>query len=380
MKSRTQNDPKASGTGDARRNQRGVALLLVLWIFMILGVLALDFAKYMRDDAMAAVNFADETRGYYVALAGMNRAILDAERQMEDSPAATARQDTNRQDTNAPDIDEDEEFEQLVPPDGQWHDGDFAGGKWSVRMTDEGGRISINRTSDNPVLLKRVVSNLMMGGDPTAGVDRRTSNAIDTVVDSILDWRDPGDEKRAHGAENEYYMKRRPPYTAKNGFFDSPEELLLVRGVTSELFYGHDGVPGLRDVITTYGKTRKLNIRSASPAVLQVVLGTDPETAADLIEQRDSGAPIVDQIRGMLNAIDPALAETVGDFPPRVVTVEARGDLMDKRNQSRVAAVADLSAESSQGIRILRWLDRAPWAGPLPSTGERPEGSEDTDS
>jgi len=62
------------------------------------------------------------------------------------------------------------------------------------------------------------------------------------------------------------------------------------------------------------------------------------------------------------------------------VTVEARGDLMDKRNQSRVAAVADLSAESSQGIRILRWLDRAPWAGPLPSTGERTEGSEDTDS
>lgn len=374
------NDPKASGTRDARRNQRGVALLLVLWIFMILGVLALDFAKYMRDDAMAAVNFADETRGYYVALAGMNRAILDAERQMEDSPAATARQDTNRQNTNAPDIDEDEEFEQLVPPDGQWVEGDFAGGKWSVRMTDEGGRISINRTSDNPVLLKRVVSNLMMGGDPTAGVDRRTSNAIDTVVDSILDWRDPGDEKRAHGAESDYYMKRRPPYTAKNGFFDSPEELLLVRGVTSELFYGHDGVPGLRDVITTYGKSRRLNIRYASPAVLQVVLGTDPETASDLIEQRDSGTPIVDQIRGMLNAIDPALAETVGDFPPRVVTVEARGDLMDKRNQSRVAAVADLSAESSQGIRILRWLDRAPWAGPLPSTGERPEGSEDADS
>jgi general secretion pathway protein K len=372
MRKRNQTDPGSRRTvGVRRRNQRGVALLLVLWIFMILGVLALDFARYMRDDAMAAINFADETRGYYVALAGMNRAILDAERQMEDSPAGTPRADTN-----APDIDEDEELEQLVPPDGLWHEGDFAGGKWSVRMTDEGGRISINRTSDNPVLLKRVISNLMMGGDPTAGVDRRASNAIDTVVDSILDWRDPGDEKRAHGAENDYYMKRRPPYTAKNGFFDSPEELLLVRGVTSELFYGHDGIPGLRDLVTTYGKTRKLNIRTTSAAVLQVVLGTDPATAEDLIAQRDQGVPVVEQIRGMLNAIDPALAESVGDFPPRVVTVEARGDLTDQRNQSRVAAVADLSSESSQGVRILRWLDRAPWAGPLPRTGERREDAE----
>jgi len=351
-----------------RHDQRGVALLLVLWIFMVLGVLALDFARYMRDDAMAAVNFADETHGYYVALAGMNRAIFDAERQMEDGPAGTPRAGRD-----APDIDEDEEFEQLVPPDGQWHEGDFAGGRWSVRMTDESGRISLNRHAENPALLKRVVSNLMLGGDPTAGVDRRTSASIDTVVDAILDWRDVDDEKRAHGAENAYYMKRRPPYTAKNGFFDSPEELLLVRGVTAELFYGRDGVPGLRDVVTSYGKSRKLNLRSASAAVLQVLLGTDPVTAEDLIAQRDSGAPILEQVQGMLNTIDPLLAESVGDFPPRVVTIEARGDLVDKRNQSRVAVVADLSSESSQGVRILRWLDRAPWSGPLPSTGARPE-------
>src|SRR5881409_1157277 len=70
-----------------RRGERGVALLLVLWVFMILGVLALDFARYMRDDAMASVNLADETQGYYLALAGMNRAIFDAERRREKNQA-----------------------------------------------------------------------------------------------------------------------------------------------------------------------------------------------------------------------------------------------------------------------------------------------------
>src|SRR5437870_10370638 len=73
------------GTTDParRRGERGVALLLVLWIFMILGVLALDFARYMRDDAMASLNLADETQGYYLALAGMNRALFDAQRRRE---------------------------------------------------------------------------------------------------------------------------------------------------------------------------------------------------------------------------------------------------------------------------------------------------------
>src|SRR5213078_2004074 len=70
-----------------RRGERGVALLLVLWIFMVLGVLALDFARYMRDDAMASINLADETQGYYLALAGMNRAIFDAERRREANQA-----------------------------------------------------------------------------------------------------------------------------------------------------------------------------------------------------------------------------------------------------------------------------------------------------
>jgi general secretion pathway protein K len=347
-----------------RHNQRGIALLLVLWIFMILGVLALDFARYMRDDAMAAVNFADETHGYYIALAGINCAIFDAEQQMEKAPGGTPRQAAN-----APEIDPDEEPEQLVPPDGQWHEGDFAGGRWSVRMVDEGGRIALNRITGQEALLKRVVSNLMQGGDPTAGVDRRASNMIDTVVDSILDWRDPDDLKRGHGAENAYYMKRSPPYTAKNGFFDSPEELLLVRGMTAELFYGHEAVPWLRDVVSSYSKSRKLNLRTASAAVLQVLLGTDAATAEDLISQRDDGSPIVEQVQGMLNTIDPTLAESIGDFAPRVVTIEGRGDLADKRNQSRVAVVADLSSEASQGARILRWLDRAPWSGPMPSTG-----------
>jgi general secretion pathway protein K len=355
-----------------RRRQRGIALLLVLWVFMILGVLALDFARYMRDDAMAAINLADETRGYYVALAGMNRALYDVERKHEQDGGAAAGTAAR---TPTPDtLDTDElDDDLLVPADGEWHEGDFAGGKWSVRMIDEGGRIAINRVQAD--VLTRVVTNLAQAhiaasGRLDTGFDRRSAGAVDTVVDSLLDWRDRDSLTRMHGAENDYYMKRRVPYHAKNAFFDSAEEMLLVRGVTPELFYGSDGIPGLRDVFTVYGVAgpAKVNVGTATPAVLQALLGIEPAAVEDLVAQRAAGTPIIDQVKAQLiTAGQPILAEMiVDDQAPHIVRIAARADMAAERNRSRVEAVAEIGGEAGEGTRILRWLDRAPWEGAPP--------------
>ena len=336
-----------------RPRERGVALLLVLWIFAILGVLAMDFARYIRDDAMAAVNFAEETRAYYIALAGMNRTIFDADRARERAAPGTLAQPADA------DADDDDE---PLPADGQWHDGEFAGGHYTVRMTDEGGLLSLNKIDDG--LLTRVITNLMRGGNQTKGMDRRSTNEVSTVVDSILDWRDADNLKHAHGAESEYYLKRRPPYRAKNGFFDSPEELLLVRGVTPALFYGHDGLPGLRDVFSVYSRSPNIHLRNAPVAVLQALLGLDPDSAADLVAQRDTDSTgFFQQITTQV--ADPHLVQLMVEEEPRTVLLEGRADTQAQRNQSAVAAVVDLSAESAEGARVLRWLDRAPWSGAI---------------
>ena len=335
-----------------RRGERGVALLLVLWIFVVLGVLAMDFARYIRDDAMAAVNFSEETRAYYIALAGMNRTIFDADRARERAaPGAVAQP-----------VDAESDDDEPLPADGQWHDGEFAGGHYTVRMTDEGGRLSLNKIDD--ALLTRVITNLMRGGNTTKGMDRRATNEVSTVVDSILDWRDADHLKRAHGAESEFYLKRRPPYRAKNGFFDSPEELLLVRGVTPALFYGHDGIPGLREVFSVYSRSNNIHLRNASPAVLQALLGFDADTAADLVAQRDTDSTgFFQQITTQV--ADPHLVQLMVEEEPRTVLLEGRADTQAQRNQSAVAAVVDLSSESAEGARVLRWLDRAPWSGAI---------------
>ena len=60
------------------------------------------------------------------------------------------------------------------------------------------------------------------------------------IADSILDWVDDDDERRQYGAEDDFYSTLSPPYTARNGPFDSLDELLLVNGMTPELLYGED--------------------------------------------------------------------------------------------------------------------------------------------
>jgi hypothetical protein len=110
--------------------------------------------------------------------------------------------------------------------------------------------------------------------------------------------------------------------------------------------------------------------------VLQALLAIDAEEAAELVDLREEQEPAVfeTQVLERLRALDPALAEQINrGGSPKVVRVEARADVSAPRNQARVAAVVELSSELTEGIRIIRWFDRAPWQGGLPAgTGDGP--------
>jgi DNA uptake protein ComE-like DNA-binding protein len=60
------------------------------------------------------------------------------------------------------------------------------------------------------------------------------------IADGILDWLDADDEAREFGAEAEYYESLAPSYRPTNGPIRCLEELLFVRGITSELLFGSD--------------------------------------------------------------------------------------------------------------------------------------------
>ena len=79
-----------------------------------------------------------------------------------------------------------------------------------------------------------------------------------------------------------------PPYSIRNGPLTHLNEFLLVKGVTPELFYGTDELPGISDFLTVSGMTEqgvdftyegKININTAEVPVLMALL---PEENMDL--------------------------------------------------------------------------------------------------
>ena len=323
--------------GAAISSQRGVALIVVLWIFVFLFVVAFDFSASVREEATAAHRFNDEMQGYYLALAGFEKGLFEF---LQQPNAAVQARETKRSDLF----------------DGTWREENFGAGAFRVRLIDEGGKININRVNEET--LRRVFSNL--------GIDGARG---DVLVDSIMDWRDEDDLHRTNGAENDYYAGLSPPYSAKNGALDSVEDLLWIRGMTADLFFGRgDSKEGpsidaperiaLKEIFTVDSPIDRVNLRTASAEVIHAVLGISLEKCRGFVEERkkSSEKTLADLLPLLgLGSGDPALRLFIFTNPA-VVAVEAEGKLADGALRRRVKGIVRLGG--ARGYELLRWLDR----------------------
>jgi general secretion pathway protein K len=318
-------------------NQRGVALIVVLWIFIFLFVVAFDFSATVREEAAATHRFSDETQGYYLALAGFQRGLYDFIQQAGGgNPQADAKQND------------------LF--DGSWREEKLGSGMFRVRLVDEGGKINLNRVDEQ--ILRRVLTNLGVEG-----------SVADILADSIMDWRDPDDLHRTNGAESDYYSSLSPAYTAKNGPLDSVEDLLWIRGMTPALFYGSsddagdtrsERAPrvGLRDVFTIDSPIDRVNLRTATAEVIHALTGIPMDKCRNFVEERKrlSEKTMTDLLPLLgIGSGDTAL-QSIIFTNPSVVAVDAEGRPTDARAARRVKGVVRLGG--AQGFEILRWLDR----------------------
>jgi general secretion pathway protein K len=320
-----------------RPDQRGVALLVVLWIFIFLFVIAFEFSTAAREEAAAAHRYSDETQGYYLAMAGFQRGLYEF---LHQQPGA-AQSSRERRDDDV--------------LDGAWRDDRLGAGAFRFRLIDEGGKININRVNED--LLRRVFTNL--------GVD---ANVKDILVDSIMDWRDPDDLHRTNGAEKDYYLALSPSYTAKNSAFDSVEDLLWIRGMTPELFYGYSDFDikspnkppplGLREVFTVDSPIDRINLRTAGAEVIHALTGIPLDKCRNFVEERKklSDKTLTDLLPLLGIGAGDATMQLFVFTNPSVVAVEAEGLPADARQPRRVKGVVRLGG--AQGFELLRWLDR----------------------
>lgn len=324
---------RTTTTKTERRRQRGVALILVLWTFAALAVLAAEFARAMHDEVASTRNFKESSAARYIAMAALSETMLalKANRELDDTTMETGEDEENM-----------DPIRSLSQGDGQWVRAAFRGHEYEVRVIDESGKLGLNFVTADQ--LRLIFENLDYADDDA-----------ETIADSIVDWRDEDDLHQPNGAENDYYEGLPRPYRCKNAAFDSVDELLLVRGVTREMFYGVDGVPGLRELFSVFNQTKNVNLRSMTPAVMQALGGLDPEDARQMGQdrRRTGGEAVIDQLRASLSASGANARNSV----PTSMTIEARvHDLSGEVVLAHIGAVVGLSS-SGDGLRVDRWYD-----------------------
>ena len=317
-------------------SERGVALLIVLWIFIFLFVVAFDFSTGVREEATAAHRYSDDNQGYYLALAGFERGLYEFLNQ-----------------TGGRELQPVDKPKDIF--DAAWREGTLGIGTYRVRLVDESSKINLNRADEN--LLRRIFSNL--------GIEE---SLIGVLIDSIMDWRDQDDLHRTNGAEDEYYLSLNPSYTAKNGPFDSLEELLWVKGVSASLFYGYESsvTPdrdsprvGLREIFSVDSPIDRVNLRTASAPVIHVLLGIALEKCQAFVEERAKlGDKTLADLLPLLGIGSSEAALQMFIFTnPSIVTVEAEGYASESPQPRRVKGVIRAGG-GNRGYELSRWVDR----------------------
>jgi general secretion pathway protein K len=219
--------------------------------------------------------------------------------------------------------------------DGTPYTGQLGNGTYTVAIIDESGKVDINAASD--VVLKNLFMN--------TGISEEEA---DTIVDSIMDWKDPDDLHRLHGAESDYYQSLQNPYKAKNARFDSLEELLLVKGVTPDILYGNKDRKGIIDFLTVYTKRNRININAAPKEVLMALPGMTPELADSIISSRQTVDPTgATNIQGILGENYGLMSRYITTGGSNVFSIDAIGRKENEKGAYAIRATVILASSTT---------------------------------
>ncbi len=301
--------------------------MMVLWVLTILMVIVFSFSYLARTESFSSRAFKEGWENKFLAEAGIERGIMELFYRKQNP------QNLGEEEQGSWRIDGTEQVDAL------------GGGYYRVRLLDESGKIDLNLAPE--VILRSLINSLNLPGEDK-------DLLVNTIVDSILDWKDPDDFHRLQGAESDYYQSLPNPYKAKNANFDTVEELILVKGVTAEILYGNDQNPGLVDFLTVQAKTNKINLNAATKSVLMALPGMTPEIAEAVAAYRqDKEIQNPQEIAGLLGEAQAQLAPYVTVATGNTFTIESRG--YKKEGQAGYGIQAKVTLEGNNQYRYLSY-------------------------
>ena len=330
-----------------------MALVIVMIVIAVLGILAAGFAYSMKVETKLARNSSYEPDLEWIGRSGAEfaRYVLVQSMNVPSEPWDSLNQKWAGGPMGTNDV--------LINL--SLEDNEIGAGRFSIKIIDLERKFNINLAHEE----------ILRKGLDIIGAGLETGNNISTITDSFMDWIDPNDEPRLSGAESRDYMNNPnpgfPPYVSKNGPLDDIAELLMIRGITPELYgraekseqqepagggFGFGAPPasasGLVDLFTTFS-SGTVNINTASASVLQLMPGLDAGLAQSIVMAR-SGLDGVDgteddvpfrsvgeliNVPGMVPGIVQSLQ---GAFGTRSLTFEVR--IVAEINQYRRQFIA----------------------------------------
>jgi len=226
-----------------QHKERGIALILVLWVLILLGLIAASFLRESRLGTNLARNMTENAKAEALADAGVSRAILGL---LDPDPATAWR------------------------ADGTPYRFALGEGTVVVRMMDEGGKVDLNR-APAPIL---------RGLLEAAGVDAANARRL---ADAIYDFRDADHDLRPDGAEDSEYLATGIEAGAKDAPFDDTEELMQVLGMTRTI---HDAI---KPYITVHSGRGRVNLMTAPEFLLRAIPNMTSQQLDKILAARAAG-------------------------------------------------------------------------------------------
>ncbi|HYN79170.1 MAG TPA: type II secretion system protein GspK [Lamprocystis sp. (in: g-proteobacteria)] len=237
---------------------RGIALVLVLWVLTLLTVMAVGMTAAQRTETALTENHIADARF---------RALTDAAIVYTMFSFLTPPPETTGAELGA-DAAAGAEDTAWVP-NGAPRPLGFDGNALIIAVYNEQSRINLN-LAPAPVLSALMVA---------VGVEEEEAGSI---ADAIVDWRDEDDLKSLNGAEDPDYEDAGQVAGAKDAPFVAVEELQQVLGVTRELYLR------LAPEITVDTENDQVEQSFASAAVLAALQGIPLEEAQLQVQERDN--------------------------------------------------------------------------------------------
>jgi general secretion pathway protein K len=288
-------------------NERGVALVIVLWLVVLLSVLAGTFAIASRTDNLLTRNLYDTAQARLAAEAGLHRAVFEL--------------------TNP-------DNEERWKADGSLYSFEFGDAVVEIAIFDEAGKVDLNGAG--PELLRSLMD--------SAGI---AEEAADGLVGAIMDWRDADNLVSLNGAEDSDYQAAGLSYGARDEPFTSVEELQQLLGMTWELY------EKLEPAVTVFSGSNQINALAAPPEALMALPGMTAEGCQQFVNDRSNFA-----LDGGPAPVLPAgVATSLAGGGGQTYSVRAHARL-ENDALAELEAVVRLQRSGQKAFTVLRWSEK----------------------